>query len=233
MKIHRVILVAGLIAAVSGCIRVDQTLTINKDGSGELEMSYSMKEQAIQQMEAMTKAQAGQSGEDSNSDADQFNFDEKSLRKQLAAHEKQGIKIISIDSETADGWKTMKVKLGFDDLNALAKTEMMQDNDFSIKKTADGNFIIRQTSGDASDAGGDEEMNPQMIEQMAPMFAGMRIVQRIKVPGKLIKSNATEVDGNTASWIYDVDKDPTVLNKMKNIDMKIEFEGKGVNLKEI
>lgn len=235
MKFIGISLVCLFIALLAGCLRVDQTLTIKADGSGELDMSYAMQESTIRQMEQMAKMQASQEDPEAQTDGDQFEFNEESLRKQLAPYEEQGVEIIAIDSKTAEGWKTMHVRLGFKDLDALMKTDSMKDSNLSIKKTPEGNYVLLQQSGDDADADGtgEQDMTPEMLQQMAPMFAGMKIVQRIKVPGKIIKSNASEVVGDTASWIYDVDKDPSVINKIRKLNMEIEFEGKGLDLKEI
>jgi len=222
-----------LAVSLSGCLKVDQTLTINKDGSGQMEMSYSMQESTIRQMEAMSQMEAAQGEEGSGSGAEQFEFNEEALRKQFAGAEERGIKVESIDSKTESGWRTMHVKLSFKDLSALAGTEMMEDNVFSLKKNAKGNYVLVQKTGEEGAEAGDEAMPPEMMAQMAPMFAGMRIVQRVKVPGKVVSTNATENDGSTASWIFDIDKDPAVINKIQNLKMEIEFEGSGLDLKEI
>lgn len=235
MKLMRVLFVCLIATVFAGCLRVDQTLSINADGSGELDMSYAMQESTIRQMEQVAKMQAAQDGHESQADADQFEFSEKSLRKRLRPFEEHGIEIIAIDSKTAEGWKTMHVKLGFKDLDALMKTDSMNDSSLSIKKNAEGNYVLLQkTAEDAADeGGGEEDMTPEMLQRMAPIFAGMKIVQRIEVPGKIIKSNASEVEGDTASWIYDVDKDPSVINKIRKLRLEIEFEGEGLDLKEI
>ena len=235
MNLLKISLACILLATFTGCLKVDQTLTIKADGSGELDMSYSMQESTIRQMEQMAKMQASQGDPESQADGDQFEFNEAALRKQLEPYEEQGVEIIAIDSKTAEGWKTMHVRLGFKDLDALMKTDSMQDSNLSIKKNDAGNYLLLQKSGEdvADDGTGEQDMTPEMLQQMAPMFAGMKIVQRIKVPGKIINSNASEVKGKTASWIYDVDKDPSVINKIRKLRMEIEFEGKGLDLKEI
>jgi len=235
MKIFRFLLVLAVVAAFSGCIKVDQTLTISENGSGMLNLSYSMKEQTIQQMESMSQMQGAQSGSESKADEKPFDFDPESVKKELEKFKDQGITVKSVTTESANGWKTMNVKLAFDDLASLAKTDFFKENKLTLKKNAEGNYVFKQASKSAG-AGAemdDKKMDDAMIKQMAPMFAGMKISHSIQVPGKILSSNATKTEGNTASWVFDVDKDPSVLAKIKDMNMEIVFEGADVELPDM
>jgi hypothetical protein len=44
---------AGLALAAAGCVQVEQSLTINRNGSGTYELRYALAEQTVQQMTAM------------------------------------------------------------------------------------------------------------------------------------------------------------------------------------
>jgi hypothetical protein len=233
MKLVRVLLVL-LVAVAAGCIKVDQTLTLNKDGSGELAVSYGMSEQTIAQMEAMkemSKNMAEANGEPVEDDDSPFDFNEDDVREQFAKLKDKGITLKSVKSETRDGWKYMNLVVAFKDMNALAETDFFSDSQLSLTKDADGNYVLLQKSGDfgMGEEGQSPEQQKAMMEQMKPMFAGMRIAMTIKVPTKVLETNATEHNDNSASWIYDIDKDSDALSKMQN-DMKLVFVGKGVNL---
>ena len=41
------------VVALTGCIKMEQDITLNKDGSGNVKFVYGMSEQTIKQMEAM------------------------------------------------------------------------------------------------------------------------------------------------------------------------------------
>ena len=73
----------------------------------------------------------------------------------------------------------------------------------------------------------------QMMQQMSAMFAGLRIVTSVVVPTKIIDTNATEVEGDKASWVFDIDEDPAVLSKLDNTRMRVVFAGEGLSLPEV
>jgi hypothetical protein len=68
---------------------------------------------------------------------------------------------------------------------------------------------------------------------MSAMFAGMHIANRVVVPSEIVETNATEVDGRTAAWVYDIDKDPSIMTQLENLDMRVVFSGNGVSIPEL
>ncbi|NCC51654.1 MAG: hypothetical protein EOM20_10605 [Spartobacteria bacterium] len=236
------VLLGLLLAATVGCIKVEQDLTIDKDGSGSMVVQYGMAEQSIAQMEAMKEMAENMpdvEGEEAPDDDNPFDFDEETIREQFKALEKDGVKLTSVKSEAKDGWKYMNIAFSFEDLNALAKTDFFKGSAISLTKDAEGNYVLVQKSGNMTGMNqGDVEMDPEMekmmLQQMAPMFAGMRIAMTIKTPGKILETNASVRDGDDkASWIYDVDKDPNCILQMQKADIRVVFEGEGVTLPEI
>lgn len=234
--------IAGLALAVSGCIKIDQTLTLEKDGSGTLEIRYGMSEQAMAQLEAMEQmgqAMSEGAGGESEIETDtpfDFDFDEAEVREDFESQDIEGVELVSATSETADGWRYMNLEVTFDNLAALAKTDFFDDNELSLTKDAEGNYVLSQRSDEdeiAPDMGGDDAMQEQMMQQMAAMFAGMRLANRVVVPTEIVETNATEVDGRTAAWVYDIDEDPAVLTKLENLNMRVVFSGDGVSLDEL
>lgn len=233
MKTAMLFMLAGLLG---GCLKMDQTLTINQDGSASVEMSYGMSEAMVNQMEAMKKMSA-QMGEEAEED-DSFDFDEESIRKRFAGLKEEGITLDSVSTEVKDGWKYINMKYSTKNLAALAKTDLAENSKMSLTRNADGNYVLLQKNSDYNMGDDSEETSPEMkemmMQQMLPMLKGMKVAFRVKVPGEVIESNATEVDGNEVAWVYDVDKDPSfVLKSDKMEDMKVVFSGKGLSLEEI
>lgn len=240
MRTLRWLGVVALLLATAGCIKVDQTLTLNKDGSGTLDIRYGMSEQTIAQLEAMEQMSKSMGGEETGGDQDSpFDFDENKVREEFEADKPEGVELVSVASETVDGWKYMQLVLKFDDLASLKKTDFFAESDLSITKDAEGNYVLVQKSGAGDnlgtpdDEGMDKAMQQQMMQQMAAMFAGMRIATSIVVPTSIVETNATEVSGNKASWVFDIDKDPQALTKIEDMDLRVVFSADGVNLPEI
>jgi len=235
--------IAALVLMLAGCIKLDQTLTLNKDGSGTLDIRYGMAEQTIAQLEAMERM-SQQDAKDSGTDVDEgspFDFDEAEVREKFEQEKPEGVELVSVGSEVVDGWKYMKMRLSFTDLEALKRTDFFEDSDLSIHRDDDGNYVLMQKTG-ADDTGigdapgGEDAEDPMaaaMMEQMAAMFAGLRISTSVVAPSEILESNATSVDGNKATWVFDIDKDPTVLSKLNGMDLKMVFSGDGVDLPEV
>ncbi len=238
MRTLRVFCVLAIAFALTGCFKIDQTLTLNNDGSGVLEMRYGMSEQAIAQLEAMEKmaeAMGEDEGEAMTMDADtpfDMSFDEAQVREEFEAKELDGVELLSATSETVDGWRYMQLIIRFDHLAALNQTEFLEDNPLSLTQNADGHYVLTQ-GDDQAGANGDDidsELEAQMLQQMAAMFAGLRIASRVVVPTEIIDTDATEVDGRTAAWIYDIEENPNVLTELRNIRMRVVFSSEGVSM---
>lgn len=230
----RWVAVLAALLVTAGCIKVDQTLTLGRDGSGTVDIRYGMAEQTIAQLEAMQ--QMGKSLGDSvevEQEESPFDFDEAKLRQRFEEEKPDGVELLSVASEVVDGWKYMTVKLRFDDLAALKQTGFFADSGMSLTQDGNGNYVLTQRNGNGGGAmgsPGQEDMNPEMMQQMAAMFAGMRIATSVVVPTSIVETNATEVSGQTASWVFDVDKDPSVLGKLDSMDLRVVFAGDGLKL---
>lgn len=229
----------GLLLAVmiitAGCVKVDQTLNLTSNGSGTADIRYGMSQQTIAQIEAMQ-----QMGETEGAQVERdgpFDFDEAKVREKFNADKPAGVDLLAVSSEVVDGWKFVNVKMRFDNLAALKQTEFFADSGLSLTRDQNGNYVLSQRAGNSKDAGmpppDEEGMGAAMAKQMAAMFAGMRIAMNVVVPGNIVETNATETAGNTATWVFDVDQDPTVLTRMDKTEMRLVFAGKGLNIPEL
>lgn len=223
--------VFGLAAvlALSGCIKMDQDITLNKDGSGNVKFMYGMSEQTINQMKAMAQM-GGEEGVEVDSDSP-FEFDEQKVKKEFEDLKDRGITLKSVKTETKDGWQYMHIDFDFQDVSKLGESEVMGDSPVTIAKNADGNYVI------TSKMGGDEmgmgEGNEEQMKQMLPMLAGMRMALKVTTPTKIISTTAPIKTDNSAQWVFDADADPNSILKMGQTKMEIVFEGAGVTIPEI
>jgi hypothetical protein len=235
MQILRWISVVIVAFAVTGCVKVDQTLTLNPDGSGTLDLEYGMSEQAIAQIESMQ--QMGQAMQESGGEAVDFKsdmpfdigFKEEQVREEFEAQGLEGVELVSANAVNRDGWRYMKLEIAFDNLAALKQTDYFDDSELSLTQDAEGNYVLTQRSEGGSPNETDD-MDPQMLKQMAAMFAGMEISNHFVVPTEIIETNATQLDGRTASWVYDIGADPTVLTQLQNFDMRVVFSSNGASI---
>ncbi len=229
-----------LVLALTGCIQVEQTLQLASDGSGVLMLRYGMTEETLAQMEAMEQmAKAfGNDEEDSTSDLP-FEFDEDRVREEFAANQVDGLELRTVRAETVDGWRYMNLEIAFDRLELITEHEFYSDNRLTLQRNAAGHYVLTQYSGDEDSFGlGNsgmelDELEGAILQQMASLFEGMRIVSTVITPSAIIDSNADVVERKRASWIFDIDQDPAVLQRMKTLEMRLVFDGKGVTLPTI
>ncbi len=183
--------------------------------------------------------QQGGDVEDAEQDDNAFDFDEEKIRKEFSEIEEEGITLTSVSTEVKDGWKYMNVKFTAKSLDALAETDFFEDANMSLTKDDEGNYVLLQkNSSDMMGGDDNEDMTPEMkqmmMQQMLPMLKGMEVKMSVKVPGKIIDTNAKEVNGDIATWAYDVDKDPSFITEMESMDdMRIVFASEGLDLPEI
>lgn len=231
MKGAKWVLSLLVIFGLCGCVKVDQEITLNKDGSGRVSMMYAMSEQSIQQMEAMAEMMAQQGGEGSQSDS--LNFDQAKVEKEFEGLKDKGIKLKSVKSEVKDGWRYIYIVFNFQDISRLKDTSLFKDSEMTITKNADGNYVISSVvSGQGMGPGGENKME-DIPPQMMAMFQGMRIAMKFNTPGTIIETTAPIKGKKSAAWVFDVDKDPEALSKMSGKEMRIVFEGKGCAIPEI
>ncbi len=220
----------GAIVALSGCVKMEQDITLNKDGSGNVKFMYAMSEQMISQMEMM--AQMG-AEEDMEVDDDAMEFDEAKVRKSFEELKDQGITLNSVRSESRGGWKYMHVDFDFQDVAKLGETESMGESPITISRTEDGNYLITSTMGGEDIGLGDEEMDPAQMEMMMPMLSGMRIAVKINTPTDIISTTAPVKTARSAQWVFDADEDPESIMKMGQTRMEVIFDGRGVSIPEV
>ena len=220
------VLLVGLV--LTGCIKVDQTLTLNADGSGTLALRYGMPEQTLAQLKAMEQMAAQSDETLSMRQETPFDFDPDQVRADFEADKPDGVELTALTSEVVDGWKFIDLTVTFEDIRALKRTELFEDSQLAIERLGDGSYRITQAGG-GEDVSGDAA-GQQLMQQMTAMLAGLRIAQTIVVPGDIINTNATAVDGRSASWVFDIAEDPNVINTLNETDLTLTFAGDGVTL---
>ncbi len=218
------------VIALSGCLKMEQDITLNKDGSGNVKFVYGMSEQTIKQMEAMKEmsksmAEEGAEAEDDND----FEFDVDKVKEGFKEMEAQGITLNSATTTKKDGWEYMNIDFDFKDVSKLDDTPVFEN--VSIIKNADGNYVITSKM-DNNDMGGGDAGAEQM-KAMLPMLSGMRIAIKINTPNPIVSTTATIKTKNSAEWVFDVDKDPDSFLNMSKTNMEVVFGGSGCTIPEI
>jgi hypothetical protein len=219
-----VVLLAQLV--LSGCVKVEQTLTLDADGSGELAMRYGISEQTLAQLKAMEQlgGEGGATGQDSP-----FEFDPQVVRDEFEADRQPGVELVRVDSELVDGWKYIDLLVSFENIRVLKRTKLFKDSKLGIERLSTGNYRLTQAAGN-DDMSAEDPSQRALMQQMAPMLEGLRIVQTIVAPSEIFQNNATQVDGRRASWVFDIAEDPAVIEKLGRTDLEMVISGEGIDL---
>jgi len=153
-----------ILALGAGCMDYDETIHLNKDGSGTIEIRMAMDEEAYRSMLEM----AEEYGEDV--DGAMTDLSEEKIREQLAASGSKA-KLLRYEESTAGTDRVWEMKLSFEkpeDLAGLSETGEESAAMFTFAPGADGNWRyarILDPSGDAAVAG-EEEAVPGLPEGM-------------------------------------------------------------------
>lgn len=204
-----------LLAFLAGCIQVEETITLNADGSGIMELSYSVADQQAVMLESAIIA-------DEQLDAgDDFSFSADAIRRQFDEMDFEGVELIQADSSVKDGRRNISMAVKFESLDALSETPLMSERRVALQKGGDGRFTFTQRAGASAISSQAGAEMPAMVQSM---FQGLKVQICVKTPGRIVSSNASETDGREARWIYDISNDSNAFARIQNMDVQVSFE---------
>ena len=224
---------AFLASTLGGCINVDQTLVLEKDGSGTIDLTYGMSEESISQWQDVARNMLdGSNPGSSSSPVMPFDFSDEDVRNDFKEYEADGVALQSLRSETRDGWKYRRMVISFKSLAGIARAGFLANRNISLVKDPRGNYVFTQQVG----RGGN--LPPELAaftdtsadSLFSGMMQGFKAVIRVKTPGRILETNAPEKSERQAGWVFDLERDPTALQKVQEASLRIVFEGKGLDI---
>ena len=224
---------------VSACFNVEQRLKLNKDLSGEVNLSMTMNMEPIALLVlGMQREMSGQKGDPTPQEIEQAKKEilasGKTRRSQRfpprALIEKNlppGVKLLDTSITEEGMGMAGRFSLAFDNVSKLAQIRIPaqeggspQDKDplahpfpFDIKDEGSTLLLTMETKnpvGDQKAQTGDIELPPALQKQVEAVFNGSRIAFMLETPLAILDHNATRVDGQTLYWEYE----PKALEKM-------------------
>jgi len=242
MRIITLSLLCSLLFTATGCLKVNQSLIINADGSGVLAVKYAVSNQAVRQLVAMRKLQqqmtlaSGSQSQDDKETGYAYRFlmpEESDLRREFEKYETLGLKIEKLKVTTNGIWQNVEIKLRFDSLSNLAKTEPFAFVGFDLLKNSKGDYVFYRESRPPEGFTAPDLSNPTTARLLSPIFAGFEIHLSVKTPGQILRTNASRKSTYVSEWIYDFEKDPTVIAKIQTAKLVTIFDSTGLTLPEI
>jgi hypothetical protein len=222
-----------LAALLGGCIRVEETLKIEKDGSGVIDITYGMSDENAARMQELAHTMVSNAEGGASTAAMPFGSSEEQIRREFKEYEASGVALKSVSTEARDGWKYRRLVIQFPSLAALAETGFLSDRNLSVSRDESGNYVFCQFSDpNAQTAGLNDLGDPQTEAALKEIMKGFRAVVRIETPGQILETTATDKTDRSATWTFDVDKDPKALERIQTSTLKIVFDGRGVKIPE-
>ena len=240
MKTLRLLLIVAVMAA-SGCVKLKQTLTLKKDGSGEMEIEYVITDQALTQLTAMfnlEKELALAAGEQppavKPNDLTRLMLDpdEDAIRTQFKTYRSLGVTFEDLKVDVREGRKHLKMKILFQDLAKLAQADFFADHGFSLERTPEGNYMLTRVPPD-SQAGAEPPpriSDPETEKELTPLLGGFSASYSVKVPGRIIRTNAPRKSLYSAEWAFNFDDDPNAFANFHFQRLALLFDGENLDL---
>lgn len=220
-------LVGAMMALIglSGCLEMESTISVNKDGSGLLTEKVVMGAQMV----AMMGMGATEGGEDPLA-----KFSEKSLKAKAAKYG-EGVEFVEVTKEEKDGGVSFTTVFKFADISTLkftpgammADEEDLDDEEEDLKMFSFNDGVLTITTPDPSEEGlglGDDDMSEEEMAMAAPMFAGFKMSAKMVFEGGIDSTNATYHEGNTIN-LMSMNFDEMMKNEggfaaMKKLDVE-------------
>jgi hypothetical protein len=225
----------------SGCIQLDYTLSLEKDGSGRVDLVYTVPEYLVAQIKAMHDLEnelASLAGEaDAPPWEDQFigfffEPSEEALRQKLKTYERAGVSVKKLKVSRGAGLVNVRLKAAFRSLGDLASTDFFSQYGFSLCRNRAGNYEFERTSRHAGTRSPPRVLDAGSRKALASMLAGFRVVLSLEVPGRILEANTSKREMNRATWVYDAGAEEDPLLSLQYHRMTAVFEGTGVRLPE-
>lgn len=219
-------------ALASGCLRVDQHLTLNADGSGHLEARYSVREEQLAGIRAAAERSGDQPGVPAvTNPAALLRFSEEQIRSAFKDNAARGIRLDQVALSASNGWQSVEVDVHFRDLATLAQSELLGDASMSLTKSPAGTWVLEQAPILRHQVAGDLANDHAALDgAMAALLRDVRARVRITVPGDILSTTADRHALRTAAWTIEPGSDAKAWQRARGEALRVEFSGSGLTL---
>jgi hypothetical protein len=238
VRFLRLASVVAVAAVAAGCLQADTLVKVKADGSGTIEQTVFISQQAMGMMGAMSQMGGQKEGAPN---PDQF-FNEATFRD-AAGKLGPGVTFVSMQPLTSEGMKGVKATYAFTDITQVRVDQGqsvpgMPGQEASGKSEEPITFQLRKQAGGAAmtitmpkpkpEAASEkaaaspeipQQVPPEMMGMMQMMLKGMKVKVAVEVAGKILKTDAAHHTANTVTLIeVDMDtlmEDPAMLQALQ------------------
>lgn len=227
--LYRLMPVVALLAA--GCVQIEQDLTLKRDGTGVLRLTYIMAENGCDFTQQATQAMLRQTLAVSGGVRLPQDMSDAEISAMFAGCARDGVVLEHLTTERCPNHVIRRASVSFKTLSGLARA-LLPERTVALTRDARGNYVLLQQPGSGDGlvnrfaAVAAEESNPLIAE----LFKGFHASLRVTVPTRVLATNSTQPEQLAATWRFDYDQDSQALAKALQRPMRMTFEGHGLNL---
>ena len=233
------LLLMGVLAGATGCIKIDASLSLNRDGSGSLRTIYGMPTFLIKQMELTrqwTRSLDFAGGKSTNMPLPSLDipmiFDEAVLNSRFRQMTADGVNLESLRTREQGGWRYVDFNLKFSRFDGLVKQSFFKECGVVWARAEDDTCkLLVSLPPVGMSPNLSAQTNPGASANLTPYMNGLRVVVRVDLPGEIRNSSSTMSDNRRATWEWDFDKDATAIERLAKDRIIVVFDGRQVRFK--
>ncbi|MBL7076205.1 MAG: hypothetical protein ISS31_01930 [Kiritimatiellae bacterium] len=238
MKCIRLFLVAAFALSSAGCIKFSKTLTLNDDGSGVIDITYTLPEETVTQISGMMKLAdelADAAGEPPPGDSHGYlelllNPSENRIKRKVDSYKIDGLVLKKVKVESRDGSRQVELQLTFKRITDLAQTDFFTDQGFTLSRVQGGNYRLERKGTPVSSSPPVDMEDPQIARLLTPVLGGFDATIGVKTPGRILQANTTRRSLRQAVWNFEFNRDAEDFRAFYTKDLIVIFEGAGLSL---
>jgi hypothetical protein len=194
-----------LIIFLSGCFEYEETITIGKDGAGEMAVHFF-------------------GPEDSDMDVNGFKLGkkEREMREQIEKKfSAPGVRLKSYESKIKGDAQHVYFTVAFDQFASLARVRWFDDQEIDAGRSDSRNFWRRRLSDGDHDSGNDSKFGEWLKEKIAEELEDhIKLRFAIETDGEIIDTNARDHMPHRAVWRFD----GADFLKPQGLEMKVSWK---------
>lgn len=244
MKIFKtMILCASLLILLAGCLQVETTINVHKDGSGTINQKVAMSKTFVNMMKEFAQA-----FQDSTSTEEFSLFKEDEIKADAKDYGEE-VKYVSHEFISDDKWEGFQAVYSFSDITKIKiqpdpGSKVGMENEEGESTADEEYYFFKFQKGDVSELIIDrppielnseseenkdtleasEQSDEEMGEEFLKMMEGMKINIAVQVYGNITSTNASYVDGSKITLMYmdlgEMMKDKEGFKEFKNKEPK-------------
>jgi hypothetical protein len=230
----------GVLTGGTGCIKIDASLSLNRDGSGSLRTIYGMPTFLIKQMELTRQwtRSLDLAGDKSATmplpalDIPMI-FDEVVLNNRFRMMTRDGVTLESLRTREQGGWQYVDFNLKFSRFEGLVKQSFFKECGFIFARAGEDTCKV---SVSLPPVGVSPDLQARIgsggSPTLTPFMNGLRVIVRIDLPGEIRNSSSAMSDNRRATWEWDFDKDANAVERLTKDRIIVVFDGRQVRFND-